>query len=88
MQIQMILDETANSKTYDLGAISDLDSRLFRIETGGSLIQTLKHNLDRVPIVTILSKKEGFGDWKVNSVTALNVVIERSADVDMEFLIG
>jgi len=86
-QVNTALDDSANRTDYDVGAIADLDAKVFGVGSTDPLVVTINHGLGRVPVVLLCSKKQGLGDYYFSNIGEESFDLTRSAPFDMEMLV-
>jgi len=86
-QVDTTLDDSANRTGFDVGAIADLNAKVFGLGGSDPLTAVIDHNLDRVPVAIIPSKKEGLGDYYISSVDSTTFTVVRSVAFPIEFLV-
>lgn len=84
--VNMQTVEDLRPLAYDLGAIPDIDARVFQVEVGDSLALTILHRLDRTPEMVYPVLIEGNTNVWITGITNTEFVVNRSADVAVRLL--
>lgn len=76
--LRLFPDEETIIHSYDLGAIADLDARLFKITSGDANPLTIAHKLDRVPGRFLVTRADKTCTVWQASITSTSFALHRS----------